>query len=316
MSISDYTALQDVISRVEDLEGKTTRLLYLNTPVIQDIEITIDSVLESGSILKEGSIVNGVEIDTDTALSIDTDLIVGDIIKTGSTIANSSFINNTIYPNKNTINSFVVGQGYTSPFEGIAVVVNGTYHIWHYYENDNVGWKDDGLDTVSNFTNETAGVILGSQQVGKIYAENDGTGSVVGWDSLTNRVGANESAIDGLQTNVVNIQNAKVTQITSQSTDATYPSSKAVYDFVSHYTPAIESLTDEEIDEMWEETEEINENIEKNNQEQQEPNENNQELNNELSNKENNESNETQEEINNNEEQNNSETQENSEEIE
>lgn len=330
MSLEDYGALRDVISKVEDLEGKTTRLLYLNTPITQDIEITTETTLKSGSILKAGSIVNRLIIDTDTTLLQDTALVIGDLIKIGSTVANSSLINNISYPNANTINSFVISQGYTSPFEGIAVVINGTYHIWHYYENDNIGWKDDGLDTVSNFTNETAGVILGSNQAGKVYAENDGTGSVVGWDNLTNRVGTNESSISGLdqsvgllqndvtdlqtsvgsiegnitniqsritniegdvdnleddvgniqtditniesdiidiqedigtiegnvsnlQTAVTNIENAKVTEITEESTNATYPSSAAVYDFVTNYTPEITSLTNAEIDEMWEE---------------------------------------------------------------
>ena len=81
-----------------------------------------------------------------------------------------------------TINTFVTGLGYTSPFEGIAVVVemaDGTHHIWHYYVNG--GWKDDGIDTVNLFTSTTAGIIKGSTgTAGKIYAENDGTASVIG----------------------------------------------------------------------------------------------------------------------------------------
>lgn len=90
-------------------------------------------------------------------------------------------------PTAEEINTFVTGLGYIAPFSGIAVVVDKTYHIWHYYEND--GWKDDGMDTVNLFTNETAGAIKGAGEVaGKIYAENDGTGSVYGWDALNTKV--------------------------------------------------------------------------------------------------------------------------------
>jgi len=125
MTAADVKALSDLKSKVENLEGKTTRLLYTDK----------------------------------------TD------------------------PTATEINTFVTGLGYTSPFEGIAVVVKDTYHIWHYYSNDNIGWRDDGLDTTSNFTNEIAGIIKGAGEVeGKVYAETDGTGSVYGWDALKQRV--------------------------------------------------------------------------------------------------------------------------------
>lgn len=87
------------------------------------------------------------------------------------------------------ISAFVQAQGYTDPtkWAGIAVVVAGTYHIWHYYTN-NTAWRDDGADTVNAFTNASPGVIKGSATDGKVYAENDGTGSVYGWDALKQRV--------------------------------------------------------------------------------------------------------------------------------
>ena len=82
-------------------------------------------------------------------------------------------------PTAEDINTFVTGLGYKAPFEGIAVVVDETYHIWHYYENSS-SWKDDGVDTVNQFTNDIAGIIKGSEEDGKVYAETDGTGSVYG----------------------------------------------------------------------------------------------------------------------------------------
>lgn len=98
-------------------------------------------------------------------------------------------------PSADDVNTFVTNLGYTSPFEGIAVVIAGTYHIWHYYENNDIGWRDDGQDTVSNFTNEIAGIIKGSVEDGKVYAESNGVGSVNGWTDLKGRVSNLENNI-------------------------------------------------------------------------------------------------------------------------
>lgn len=121
MSSTDVNAISDLKGRVENLEGKTTRLLYSENE----------------------------------------------------------------NPTVEQINTFVENAGYISPFEGIAVVVDKTFHIWHYYEN--ISWQDDGQDTVSTFTNNIAGIIKGSEIEGRIYAENDGTGSLVGYDNLKNK---------------------------------------------------------------------------------------------------------------------------------
>ena len=82
------------------------------------------------------------------------------------------------------INSFAEDHGFVAPFTGLAIVIEHTYHIWRYYPNEEngqvIGWKDDGLDTVSQFTNVNPGIILGAAVEGKVYAEQDGTGSVYG----------------------------------------------------------------------------------------------------------------------------------------
>lgn len=157
MATADYATLYDLKDRVENLEGKTTRLLY-----------------------------------------------------TASTT-----------PTATEINAFVIAEGYTSPFEGIAVVVDVTFHIWHFYENDNIGWRDDGLDTVSTFTNDTAGIIQGSTADGKVYAEMDGTGSVNGWGALSGQVTTNTSDISELTTSLGSTDenlNAAMADITALET--------------------------------------------------------------------------------------------------
>lgn len=102
------------------------------------------------------------------------------------------------------IDSFVKEAGYSKP-EGITVVVQATGHNWHYYEN--TGWQDDGVVGVSEFTNDTAGIIKGVTQDGKIYAEGNGVGSVYGWDNLkttvNNKVTANQNITPATDFNLV-----------------------------------------------------------------------------------------------------------------
>lgn len=90
-------------------------------------------------------------------------------------------------PSASDINTFVTNLGYEAPFQGISVVVSQTQHIWRYYANTSA-WRDDGVDSVSNFTNTSPGLILGSTNDGQIYAETSGTGSVIGWDSVKARI--------------------------------------------------------------------------------------------------------------------------------
>lgn len=102
-------------------------------------------------------------------------------------------------PTTNQIDAFAQSQGKESPYAGVAIVIEETYHVWHYYENDNIGWRDDGADTVMKGTNETLGVVIGSNTNGKIYIESDGSMSLVGFDSLTSRLTSVEnSMIEGI----------------------------------------------------------------------------------------------------------------------
>ena len=116
-------------------------------------------------------------------------------------------------PTAQEINDYIVGLDYEAPFKGISVVVDGTNHVWHYYDNTKT-WKDDGVNIVNQFTNEMAGIIKGSNTEGKIYAETDGTGSVVGWGLLSGNVSSlivrMETADTNIATNASNIlQNSR-----------------------------------------------------------------------------------------------------------
>ena len=117
-------------------------------------------------------------------------------------------------PTATEIQTFISNQEvdppYTAPYSGIAVVVyltdENTYHIWHYYSNLS-GWKDDGIDTVSTFTNDTRGIIQGTLSVGYISAEN-GFGKVNGWSELNTTISNNYSTLNTkIDNSALNINN-------------------------------------------------------------------------------------------------------------
>ena len=69
--------------------------------------------------------------------------------------------------------------------------------VWTYFTNTSVWYASSNSVqvTVNTFTNSSEGVIKGSTNDGQVFAENDGTGSVNGWDDLSSQVENNTSAI-------------------------------------------------------------------------------------------------------------------------
>lgn len=69
--------------------------------------------------------------------------------------------------------------------------------VWTYYTNDTT-WhaaSNTSQVTVNQFTNSSLGTIKGSTVAGQVFAENDGTGSVNGWDTLNATVGDHTSKL-------------------------------------------------------------------------------------------------------------------------
>ena len=118
---------------------------------------------------------------------------------------------------------YLATRGITDPtdadYNGVSVRVTGTNHLWNYYANLQA-YRDDGLDTVTTFTNSIAGIIKGAGETdGSIYAENDGTGSVYGWDTLKTRVTNAENTLSGSLNNVsYDSTNKKLTKTTNAGT--------------------------------------------------------------------------------------------------
>ena len=81
--------------------------------------------------------------------------------------------------------------------------------VWTYYSNATTWYAASNTTqvTVSTFTNNSEGTIKGSTTAGQIFAENDGTGSVNGWDTLNTAVSNNTSKLSTIaQGAEVNVQ--------------------------------------------------------------------------------------------------------------
>lgn len=121
--------------------------------------------------------------------------------------------------------------------------------IWTYYTNDTTWHEADASATVtiSTFTNSAEGLIKGSATGdGKVFAENDGTGSVNGWDTLAGQVGTNTSKLSGIESGAeVNVQ-ADWTE-TNTSSDAyikNKPTNVSSFTNDAHYVKVTASTTD------------------------------------------------------------------------
>ena len=81
--------------------------------------------------------------------------------------------------------------------------------VWTYYTNDTTWYATTSASTitVNTFTNTSEGVIKGSTADGQVFAENDGTGSVNGWDALSSDVANATSKLANIQDGAeVNVQ--------------------------------------------------------------------------------------------------------------
>ena len=70
-----------------------------------------------------------------------------------------------------------------------------TTNVW-VYNTATSEFENRGVDTAEIFTNATAGLIKGSNTAGQVFAELDGTGSVVGWDALSTAVNGKQDKIN------------------------------------------------------------------------------------------------------------------------
>ena len=69
--------------------------------------------------------------------------------------------------------------------------------VWTYYSNTDTWYPSANTPSIviNPFTNNSLGTIKGSTNVGQVFAENDGTGSVNGWDALNATVSNHTSQL-------------------------------------------------------------------------------------------------------------------------
>ena len=83
--------------------------------------------------------------------------------------------------------------GLTAPGNYSKILDTDNNKYWTYFENTSL-WYHGSADieaSIAPFTNSSDGTIKGSTNTGQVFAENDGTGSVNGWDDLSSAVSNN-----------------------------------------------------------------------------------------------------------------------------
>ena len=162
-------------------------------------------------------------------------------------------IGNQTSPNATEIQEFINNQqvepAYEIPYSGIAVVVyltdENTYHIWHYYTNLN-SWKDDGIDTVSTFTNNTKGIIQGTVSKGYISADN-GFGKVNGFIELENAVNQNNTELNNKIDSSISALNSAIEIEKQERIEAINTLSEAIGGTISGSITNLEQQLAEEV---------------------------------------------------------------------
>lgn len=226
MSPATVKAISDLISRVDSLEARSVRLLYTasENPTAEDIEnfvkaqgytspysgiaVVVDKTFHIWHAYSD--VTNGLIVQvTATNNTIGTALVpytghygdddTGYYDTFAGTITSSNNVSLTYdlrYGLDNEFGEYLLSGSIDSysllnQYSDIKNTVPGVIHTADignrsslYSVSFAAKWQDDGQDTVSQFTNNVAGIIKGSDIDGKVYAEDDGTGSVKGWDDL------------------------------------------------------------------------------------------------------------------------------------
>lgn len=241
MSPATVKAISDLISRVDSLEARSVRLLYTasENPTAEDIEnfvkaqgysspysgiaVVVDKtfhIWHAYSDVKNGLIIQVTATNNTVGTATipwiehteDYDVFTGTVTSTnGITLVYDLYYGYDSEFGEYLLSGSIDSYTLLNQYPDIKNAVPGTIHTsdsgnWSSLYSTGFGakWQDDGQDTVSQFTNDVAGIIKGSNLDGKVYAEDDGTGSVKGWDELKTLV----------QTLLTNLNN-KLDKVTS-----------------------------------------------------------------------------------------------------
>lgn len=209
------TELGNRLTTVEGIAGTAVQPSDINKVVMTDT--SVDSTVTSTVQIKESK----VNLSTGTTSTDNLVLPVASHDQAG--VMNSS-IYDAVAANSSNISAILGGavainglsaspsqSDLTTAWEnetGLSTLINrasifdvDNSKVWTYYSNDTTWYASSSSSqvTVSQFTNNSAGTILGSTSTGQVFAESNGTGSVNGWDTLSGTVSTNSSDISDIQ---------------------------------------------------------------------------------------------------------------------
>jgi hypothetical protein len=97
-------------------------------------------------------------------------------------------------------------QGYSQPLPNSLIINNWFDGHEYIYNAVTEKWVDYGTTVAALATNSSPGLVMGADSDGKVFAEQDGTMSVVGWDSLKSRLMTLEEELTGIDVVVTNLE--------------------------------------------------------------------------------------------------------------
>lgn len=180
--VTDIVIDPTVSTTTLQLDTTKTNLKTPSSTVTTNVSLPVASSTQAG-------IMNSSTYDAVTANTTNINAIINGAVAITGLAAN---------PSQNALTTaWQTATGITTLMNraGIYDVTNSKY--WTYYTNDTTWHYTTGTSTisVSTFTNSSEGLIKGSTVAGQVFAENDGTGSVNGWDTLNSTVGDHTSKL-------------------------------------------------------------------------------------------------------------------------
>ena len=128
-----------------------------------------------------------------------------------------SFTNDN--PTQDEINNAYKTAYPTAPFPPIdgTTVIDSTRQLYYRWVKNGAIWLKTTGFVISQWTNDTLGTVKGSTTAGQIQAETDGTGSLVGYDTLVSNIAQNTTAIGTANSRIDAVETKNTEQDTSIS---------------------------------------------------------------------------------------------------
>ena len=167
---------------VVNLDSTKTNLANPSSSVTSSVSLPVASSTQAG-------VMNSAMYEALTKNTQDIASIIGEVVAISNLPASPTQAELT--------QAWLTASGQSALINGAGIYDVTNEKRWTYYSNDTTWYALDatGSVTVNPWTNSVAGIVKGSTNVGQIFAENDGTGSVNGWDSLSATVGDHTSKL-------------------------------------------------------------------------------------------------------------------------